>query len=247
MRPRLYPCPNTRNGEFSLRIATAFLGLILLFDSSPSSARAYRCTDANGSVSYSQIPCPAGQTAAKVHGVNTTAVTDREACTHIRRFATESFGKLRHGKESSELIDEYGGPGYISPVTLNVVNFASGFRFNKDVSALKVGVMAYNKCSNSGFGKIQTSDLPTEILPAYGQMPGAPTPGQFPSQASPADGEYTFNETGNSNRQEACQTYEQHLDKLNQAIRHNRDAESAHQMRQQRQQYEALLQGHCRQ
>lgn len=246
MRTTMYDRSNTCNGKFSLRLATIFLGLVLLLDSSPGSARAYRCTDADGNVSYSQIPCAADQKSAKVHGVKTASVTDREACTHIRRFAAKSFGQLRSGKESSVLIDEYGGPGYISPITLNIVNFVSGFRFNKDVSALKVGAMAYNKCSNSGFGKLQTSDLPDEILPSYGQAAGMPMPGQFPSQAAPADGEYTFNEAGNSNQQQLCRNYEQHLNKLNQAIRQNYDAGSSQRMRQERQQVEALLQGHCR-
>ena len=247
MHAKLNLRQNTRNGHPILKIIPMILGLALLIDSSPCEARAYRCTDASGSISYSQTPCSAGQTGGKVHGVNTATATDREACTLVRHFAAESFGKLKGGTEPAVLIGEYGGPGYISPVTLNIINFVSGFRFNTDVSALKVGLMAYNKCSNSGFGKIQTSELPAEILPKHDQMQGTPTPMQFPAQGAPVAGTYTHREAANSNRQQLCQNYAQQLDNVNQAMRRGYDAGSGQRMRQQRQQYEELLQEHCRQ
>jgi hypothetical protein len=163
-----------------LKIAVMLLGITLLVDSPPCSARAYRCTDANGNISYSQTPCSAGQTGARMHGVGTSKITDREACSLVRGFAAESFAKLRQGTEPSLLIDKYGGPGYINPLTLNVINFVSGFRLSEDIPVMKVSGLAYNKCINGGFGKLERSSLPVEMLPSEDPTPQMANPGQFP-------------------------------------------------------------------
>ena len=174
--------------KFSQGTAAIIFLLTLLVDSQTVYARAYRCTDASGNITYSQSPCAADQTGTRMRGMNTGKISDPGACMHVRRFATESFERLQGGTEPSLLINQYGGPGYINSITLNTINFVSGFRFNKDVSALKVGALAYNKCANRGFGKIQTSDLPDEILPP--QKPVTDEPGSIPlpSQVTPGAG-----------------------------------------------------------
>jgi len=249
MHVRIFPHPNNSNGTFSLKAVAMLFGFALLVDTSPCTARAYRCTDAGGNVSYSQSPCAASQTGARVYGVGTTTVRDREACTLVRSFATESFGKLQRGTEPSTLISKYGGPGYIDPITLNVINFVSGFRFSTEVPASKVGGLAYNKCKSGGFGKIQTSDLPVEILPHVDEVDEAtesPTPMQFPSQSAPAAERYSRNKADDNSRQQLCQDYDQRLDELNRAMRRGYDAGNGQRIRKERQQYETLLRKNCR-
>jgi len=172
-------------GAFSLKIAVMLMSAALLINSSPCEARVYRCTNASGNISYSQTPCPAGQTGAKMRGIGTTKVVDREACSLVRSFATESFNKLRGGTESSQLIDKYGGPSYIDTLTLNVINFVSGYRLSEDISAMKVSGLAYNKCVNGGFGKLQRDNMPTEMLPPRVPASQPPVPGQAPPQIAP--------------------------------------------------------------
>jgi len=182
--------PDYSNSKISLRMAAMLFGVTLLINSPVVFARAYRCADTSGNITYSQSPCAANQTGSRMRGISTSKNSDRKACTHVRRFATESFEKLQDGTEPSMLINEYGGPGYISPITLNTINFASSFRFNKNVSARKVGAMAYNKCANRGFGKIQTSDLPDEILPPRKPEQDSPAAAPLPARAIPDTGTY---------------------------------------------------------
>ncbi len=244
MHAQLHLRQNTLTHHPILRAIPLILGAALFLVNAPCEARVYRCTDANGNVSYSQAPCPADQTGAKVRGVNSARATDPEACTHVRNFATETFRKLKNGKEPGMLIDEYGGPGYISPVTLNVINFVSGFRFNTDISSLKVGAMTYNKCSNRGFGTIQTTELPPEMLPNQDQMQEMPPSMLFPTQSTPGTAPYNPQAAANSNRQQLCQNYARQLHNINLAVQNGHDAESGQRMRQQ---YEELLRQHCRQ
>jgi hypothetical protein len=183
-------------------------------------------------------------------GVGATTARDREACALIRGFATESFVKLQSGTEPSALVGSYGGPGYIDPITLNVVNFVSGFRFSKEIPASKVGGMAYNKCESGGFGNVQTSDLPVEIRPPADDMKDAtesPAPVQDPSASVPLADRYTRDEAEHASRQRQCQDYDQRLSELNRAMRRGYGAEGGQRMRKERQQYEALLQENCRQ
>ncbi len=244
MHTRLHLSQNTISHNPIPKAIPLLLGSVLLLGNAPCEARVYRCTDASGNVSYSQTPCPADQTGAKVRGVNTAAATNPEACTHVRNFAAETFRKLKNGREPGMLIDEYGGPGYISPVTLNVINFVSGFRFNTDISSLKIGAMTYNKCTNRGFGKIQTSELPPEILPNQDQMQELPPSMLFPSQSTPGTAPYNPQSAANSNWQQLCQNYAQQLHNINLAVQSGYDAESGQRMRQQ---YQELLRQHCRQ
>ncbi|VAW76594.1 hypothetical protein MNBD_GAMMA15-449 [hydrothermal vent metagenome] len=164
MYPKRVSRPAEWTESYSFNLAAFFLLMVLTLFSSPSDARAYRCTDAKGNVSYMQSPCSAGQTGARVRGVGTNVKVAHEACAPVRTFATTSFNKLKRGTDPSAQIDQYGGPGYINKITLNVINFVSGFRMNQELHAMKVSGMAYSKCINGGFGKIQISDLPPEML-----------------------------------------------------------------------------------
>lgn len=230
---------------YTLALRIAF-GLLLV-GSSPTFARAYRCTDADGNTSYSQIPCTAGQTGDRVHGISSGKIVDREVCVHVRRFASESFDKLKDGMEPSALIGQYGGPGYINKVTLNVINFASGFRYNKNVSALKVGTIAYNKCTNRGFGNLQTSELPAELLPAVNPVPE--TPANTPPLSGPASEpakEIPQFAVDEGSQQQLCLDYKQQLKELKRSMRKGYRAGAGRKMLEKRRQYEIFLRKNCR-
>lgn len=229
-----------------MKAVVMLVGLALLVHVSTCEARAYRCSDTDGNVSYSQSPCSSGQTGTRLRGVGTSTVKDRKACSLVRNFAAESFEKLKRGTQSSMLVDEYGGPGYIDPLTLNVINFVSGFRFSKEVAARKVGAMAYNKCRGGGFGAIQIGDLPIEILPPDDQTTELPGAERLPSQSEPGVGTYTRNDATDKGRQELCQNYEQRISALNQSMRRGYDSANGQRMRKERQRYQALLQRDCR-
>ncbi len=180
-----------------------------------------------------------------MHGVGSTTSVDSGACSHIRTFATASHDKLRRGTGPSRQIEQFGGPSYINKITLNVINFVGGFRLNKYVHAMQVGGMAYSKCLNGGFGRLQSSDLPAEILPLdlpdtsfHTAVPGLPEPAL-------ANGKRPQNDIADNQRQRLCRNYELQLEALNRAMRKGYDARSGQSMRQQRQQIETLLQSYC--
>ncbi|TCK18615.1 uncharacterized protein DUF4124 [Thiogranum longum] len=174
MRELQYPDTNLYYAKFDRFLPPVLLAIALLVASHPVAARVYRCADASGSVSYSQTPCTAAQTGAQMRGVGARKTTDREACAQVRNFASKSFGAIKQGAEPSRLIDKYGGPGYINPLTLNVINFVSGFRHSQDIASMKVSALAFNKCVNGGFGKLSITGLPPEMAPPPVDIPTQP-------------------------------------------------------------------------
>ncbi len=162
-------------------ICQVLLGIAILVASHPANARVYRCTDASGNVSYSQSPCTAMQTGKQMRGMGSRKTADHEACAQVRKFASSSFGAVKQGTEPSQLIDKYGGPGYINPLTLNVINFVSGYRHSQDIATMKVSALAFNKCVNGGFGRLSIGGLPQEMQPPKDIPTQPPGPGNIPA------------------------------------------------------------------
>lgn len=148
-----------------LLLRPALLCMVMLMASYPVSARIYRCAGPDGNISYSQTPCASGQTGKRMHGIGSKTTVDRDACGPVRDFATKNFNAIKRGAEPSRLIDKYGGPGYINSLSLNIINFVSGFQHTPGIPAMKVGALAFNKCANGGFGQLVQRNLPPEILP----------------------------------------------------------------------------------
>ncbi len=116
-----------------------------------------------------------------MHGIGSKMTVDREACARVRDFASQNFNAIRQGSEPARQIDKYGGPGYINSLTLNVINFVSGYRYSADVPAMKVAALAFNKCVNGGFGKqLEVRSLPAEMLPPDKVAPPAEESGPAP-------------------------------------------------------------------
>lgn len=138
------------------------LGLAALISvgvAAPAEARVYRCTDAAGKISYSQVPCPADVRSDTMRLGNKER-QDKDLCKLARDLAIKSYEDMRAGSDSSAIMDQYGGVDYISPATLSVINFAAGFRYNDDLDAQRVGAMAFARCREGGFGQLSQGDLP---------------------------------------------------------------------------------------
>ena len=69
---------------------------------------------------------------------------------------------MKRGRSAGEVIDKHGSLSGINPRMLSLINYVSGFRYNKKVSAQRVGQLASLKCKNGGFGKVTTADLPLD-------------------------------------------------------------------------------------
>ena len=181
-------------------------------------ARVYRCTDAAGKISYSQVPCPADQKADEMRGVSSGAKQDKDLCQDARELAMQSFSKLGNGVEPSDLIDEYGGVNYITPATLSVINFVASLRYNQDLTSQRVGSMSFARCREGGFGKLSPGDLPSfdpELDPSQRQMPVMPNYPLPPAEpvaapAAPAAG---------IPRHDPCPGYDRRIEALNEQMR----------------------------
>lgn len=123
-------------------------------------ARVFRCTDADGKVGYSQVPCPAEQQADQMRGIGGGKQQDRSLCGDARDLAAQAFGDMGSRVEPSEVIEQYGGINYINAATLGVINFAASLRFNTDITPQRAGALAFSRCLGGGFGELHPGDLP---------------------------------------------------------------------------------------
>jgi|GEM_PF-2791846 len=160
--------------------------LLSLFSFSPASpAGVFRCKDASGATTYSQIPCKAGQHSQNMHHVQGNHDPGMQAaCSAAREFSEHVFVRLQAGVPPAQLIADYGGVNYISTPALNIINYTSGFRHQADIQAFKVGALTQSKCRNGGFGRFAASELPV-AEPPTGQNPG---PSALPTPSRPANG-----------------------------------------------------------
>ncbi len=143
-----------------IRHAVWFMGLSAMLLSSVAQARVYRCTDADGKVSYSQLPCPVDQQAAEMRGVGGFKEHNRELCGEARDFSAQVFGEMNGGIEPGAVIDRHGGINNINAATLSVINFTASLRFNKDITPQQAGALSFSRCLGGGFGELRAGDLP---------------------------------------------------------------------------------------
>ena len=140
--------------------------LLLLLLPPDSEAAIYRCKDADGRTTYSQSPCPSGHTENQMRGLSSVSGSAGiNGCSLVRSFAEDSFRRIRDDVTIDELLTEYGGVNYVSPVVLNIISYINSFHLNGNISQEKVGRLAHAKCSNGGFGKFKPEDIPVPEIP----------------------------------------------------------------------------------
>lgn len=126
-------------------------------------AKVYRCTDSSGNVSYSQQPC-SGAAKSREMDIGGSAslgeASSTDVCREVALMAQGLYPSVRDRKDVSHVFDDLGGLGSLSSATVNIVNYTASFRFNKTVSASKVGSLSYKRCKRNGFGRITERDLP---------------------------------------------------------------------------------------
>jgi hypothetical protein len=139
------------------------LCLVLLLLASGAQADIYKCVADDGSVSYSQIPCPE----EKTETVRT--VTSRRSepadCRWATQFAGEVARRMRTGKDSASLFDLYGGVDSVSNGTVNVINYVYRFRSDDSIAVERIASLAGNMCKAGSLGDVSCESLP------YGQDP----------------------------------------------------------------------------
>lgn len=202
-------------------------------------ARAYRCTDAQGKVSYSQSPCPADQQSDRMR-VGGGPRQDRDLCLLARNFAELVFTGLRQGMEPNEVIEEHGGVNYINPPTLSVINFAAGLRYNDQLTPRRVASLAFSRCSEGGFGKLQPGDLPEPEVEATAGLGGPGRSGSGVAGVGMPSSARVQERLGAD-----CNGYREQLADLDERLRHKNSARENEALSVERARYRDALAAEC--
>ena len=106
-----------------------------------SQAAVYKCVDDEGTITFSQAPCPDNPEKVNVQGVSTGSAKDDVDCRYANRFALDTAKTMRTGMESVDLFDSYGGLDSLSKGTINLINFVYRYKANSTVSSERIAGM----------------------------------------------------------------------------------------------------------
>lgn len=125
----------------------------------------YRCTDADGGIVYSQIPCPKQKSISVNTSGSTSAALD---CRFANRFAFATARLMRAGMTSSEVFNRYGGVDALSKGALGTINYVYGFRTNEDVTVEHIAALTDAKCKARSLGDVNCEALPVAYTESIG-------------------------------------------------------------------------------
>ena len=142
----------------NFRVALIPIALLL---ATGAEAEIYKCVAEDGSVAYSQIPCPTQLTTTVRTPVSRT--NDVVDCRWATQFATDVGRRMRTGLPPDAVFNFYGGIDSVSPGTLNIINYVYRFRGNEAMPLERISTLAGSMCKAGLLG-----DVRCEFLP-YGQ------------------------------------------------------------------------------
>lgn len=146
-----------------LRFLFSTSGLLLLFTG--AHAQVYKCTDADGSSIYTQMPCSSEQAAT---GKSRSASAAPLDCGYARKFAAWTARLMRGGARSDEVFNRYGGLNSLSKGSIGVINYVYSFRSADDVGVERIAGLAQAKCEAKSFGDASCEALPTTFTDGIG-------------------------------------------------------------------------------
>lgn len=128
-------------------------------------AQVYKCTDADGSSIYTQMPCSNEQSADSKAALPSVAPLD---CSYATRFAAWTARLMRGGARSDEVFNRYGGLNSLSKGSIGVINYVYSFRSADDVAVERIAGLAQAKCEAKSFGDASCEALPTTFTDGIG-------------------------------------------------------------------------------
>lgn len=158
---------NTHAASFSAGLLCSALGLFSMSYSTASHAAIFKCTDANGGVSYTQTPCPAAEQTQKVIA-NTQSNKPRVDCRIANNFARRTATQMRAGQSSGELFDAYGGIDALPKTAIGVINYVYSHKQNTDTGAQRISALSAARCSAGSYGPVSCDDFPYAFISEMG-------------------------------------------------------------------------------
>jgi len=142
------------------RIALFAFALLL---ATGAEAEIFKCVAEDGSVTYSQIPCPKEKMTTVATAVAKT--DDVVDCRWAVKFANDVGRRMRSGLPSDAVFNFYGGIDSVSPGTINIINYVFRFRGNEAMPLDRITSLAGSMCKAGSLGDVRCESLP------YGQDP----------------------------------------------------------------------------
>ena len=165
---------------------SALLAVAMLLCSYGVQADVYKCVDAEGVMTFSQVPCQGNPQAIKVDGAGSDRNSEPADCRMAYRFAYQTAQSMQDGATSSEIFDRYGGLDSVSKGTLNLTNFVYGYRASNSMSAQRVAGLAQSMCQSGSLRNVSCEELPITFTDDMGGCDAEPpAPGNRPDDGYP--------------------------------------------------------------
>ncbi len=147
-------------------ISLLLAGMVLM-PSGDARAAAYKCVDASGSTTYSQIPCEPEQETSKVlRSLSPKTIT--MDCRIARNFAWQTATDMRNGRSSDALFTRHGGLDSMPKTSIGVISYIFTYKANPDVSVDRITALTTARCQTGSFGPVACADFPYRFISDLG-------------------------------------------------------------------------------
>ena len=158
-----------------------FACLVVLLAGASASADVYRCTDASGSLTFSQTPCAGGAERVNLDATKSKSATE---CRYAEPFARAIGSMMRRGMEKDDAMEEFGGADEFSRGALRLVNYVYQYRNTSSMSVDRIVTLTSTQCETGTLGDVSCSALPEAYTKAGGGCGGGFSAERAAPQAS---------------------------------------------------------------
>lgn len=145
----------------------AFSGLATMVVPSNATAAIYKCTDGNGGVTYTQIPC-AGEAQAESVLAHNSASDDSANCLIANNFANHIAVRMRAGESSGDVFDSYGGIDALPSTSVGIISYVYTHKHNTNTVPQRITALSAARCSGGSYGPVGCNDFPYQFIGELG-------------------------------------------------------------------------------
>ena len=152
-------------------VALGLVALLLsgvLLGTPDAAADIYKCKEADGSLTYSQTPCPDNDTNVLVTESGTERIIEQRDCRHAHQFAMSTARSMRDGAASTDIFDHYGGVDSISNGSIGIINYVYIYRTKTNVSIERIAALVESQCESGTMPQVTCADLPITFTDQLG-------------------------------------------------------------------------------
>lgn len=156
------------------------MSTLLMFITLPIEAAVYQCKKEDGSIEFSDTPCPVDETSIEITTDRKKSKLPAEVCETAQRFAKILNRIMRTGNSSIDVVNELGGTNVVAPGVQSIINQVFSYRHNTSISSSRAGSLVMARCNNGAFGALSVEDFPEAVRPRA-QYDMSPPPPRWPS------------------------------------------------------------------